>query len=345
MKQNYLRNIIKTSLPYSKLIKLNRFIYIFKKIFFNFFNFLFLPITFFSTLWLKVVKKTGTNFFNDKIFMKIGLLPLIDHYYNPMINPEKYLTKSLREDRVLKGIDFNIEGQLELLEKFNYSNELLQFPLNPTNENEYFYNNGGFESGDSEYLYNTIRYFKPKKIIEIGCGNSTLMIRNAIVSNKLDDANYFCRHICIEPFEQPWLENLEIELIRDKVENIALSFFNQLEANDILFIDSTHIIRPQGDILFEYLEILPNLQLGVLIHIHDIFTPKDYLDDWIFKEHLFWNEQYLVEAFLSFNTDFKIICALNFLYHNYNNLLSEKFPILAMQKNREPGSLWLIRDK
>jgi hypothetical protein len=87
------------------------------------------------------------------------------------------------------------------------------------------------------------------------------------------------------------------------------------------------------------------LKQGVLIHIHDIFTPKDYLDDWIFKEHLFWNEQYLVEAFLSFNTDFKIIGALNFLYHNYNNLLSEKFPILAMQKNREPGSLWLIRDK
>lgn len=134
-------------------------------------------------------------------------------------------------------------------------------------------------------------------------------------------------------------------MIREKVEDLEISFFNQLEANDILFIDSSHIIRPQGDILFEYLEILPNLKPGVLIHIHDIFTPKDYLDDWIFKEHLFWNEQYLVEAFLSFNTNFKIIGALNFLYHNYNNLLSEKFPILAMQKNREPGSLWLIRDK
>jgi len=74
-----------------------------------------------------------------------------------------------------------------------------------------------------------------------------------------------------------------------------------------LFIDSSHIIRPQGDVLFEYLEILPILNAGVFVHIHDIFTPKDYLSEWILDGKVFWNEQYLLEAFLSFNTCFKIM--------------------------------------
>jgi hypothetical protein len=342
---NILKNKIKTLFPFLNWIKIIKVINLIKYLFYQIINFLMLPLTLFSTIWLKCVNMMGIKFINHEIFMTVGLFPLNDHYYNPLINPKKNLKKSLRKDRNLKGIDFNVNEQLVLLGKFNFQDKLLQFPINQINENEYFYNNGGFESGDSEYLYSIIRYFKPKKIIEIGCGNSTLMIRNGIISNKSEDLSHDCEHICIEPFEQPWLENLELTVIREKVEDLEISFFNQLEANDILFIDSSHIIRPQGDILFEYLEILPNLKQGVLIHIHDIFTPKDYLDDWIFKEHLFWNEQYLVEAFLSFNTDFKIIGALNFLYHNYNNLLSEKFPILAMQKNREPGSLWLIRDK
>ncbi|WP_369410476.1 class I SAM-dependent methyltransferase [Pontibacter qinzhouensis] len=61
--------------------------------------------------------------------------------------------------------------------------------------------------------------------------------------------------------------------------------FQQLEANDILFIDSSHIIRPQGDVLFEYLEVLPTLKSGVIVHVHDIFTPKDYLNEWVYNRH------------------------------------------------------------
>ena len=87
-------------------------------------------------------------------------------------------------------------------------------------------------------------------------------------------------------------------------------FFAKDKKNDILFIDSSHIIRPQGDVLFEYLEILPILNPGVVVHIHDIFSPKDYLDNWIINDHLFWNEQYLLEAFLSFNNNSPFIDGL-----------------------------------
>ncbi len=103
------------------------------------------------------------------------------------------------------------------------------------------------------------------------------------------------------------------------------------------------MIRPQGDVLFEYFEILPILKPGVLIHIHDIFTPKDYLEEWI-QSVCFWNEQYVLEAFLSYNSEFKIIGALNFLKHHYPDELTEACPVLRQQLEfREPGSFWLTR--
>jgi predicted O-methyltransferase YrrM len=275
--------------------------------------------------------------------MNFGLLPILDHYYQPLINPKKHLKKSLRENRILKGIDLNIEEQLAILSKFNFNSELIKFPLDKTNKTEFYYNHTSYKSGDAEYLYNIIRHFKPRRIIEIGCGNSTLMIANALRSNKIENPEYICNHICVEPFEQPWLENINVELIRDKIENLDISFFKKLDKNDILFIDSSHIIRPQGDVLFEYLEVLPALNSGVIVHVHDIFTPKDYLDNWIYDDHLLWNEQYLFEAFMTYNFEFKVIGALNWLTHNHREELAKKCPVFANQPEREPGAFWIVK--
>ncbi len=305
------------------------------------------PFTFLSSVWLKFVKNNGTGRIAEFIFMKLGIFPILDHYYQPMINPKKYLTKSLRDDRELLGVDINAEEQLNLLSKFNYNEELLEFPLDKRKDYEYFYNNSNYSSGDAEYLYNIIRHFKPNRIIEIGSGYSTLMVRNAISNNKLEETNYTCHHICIEPYEVQWLEELGVEVIREKVEKLDKSIFQNLKSNDILFIDSSHIIRPQGDVLFEYLEILPSLKSGVLVHVHDIFTPKDYLDEWVYG-HFFWNEQYIVEAFLTFNSEFRIIGALNYLAHNHRKELAEKCPFFASKKGfernkSEPRAFWMIK--
>ncbi|MCL6261226.1 class I SAM-dependent methyltransferase [Aquiflexum sp. TKW24L] len=301
------------------------------------------PFTLLSSMWLRFVKKAGTGKIGNRIFMRLGIFPILDHYYEPMINPKKYLTKSLREDRELPGIDYNVKEQLELLANFKYNEELLKFPISNKIDTEFCYDNNYYSSGDAEYLYNIVRHFKPQRIIEIGSGNSTLMVRNAIEANKIDHTDYQSKHICIEPYEQPWLEKLDIELIREKVENIDKSFFEILEQNDILFIDSSHIIRPQGDVLFEYLELLPTLKSGVLIHVHDIFTPKDYLNEWVLENHFLWNEQYLLEAFLTYNSEFKIIGALNYLTHNYRNEFAAKCPIFATQQGREPGAFWMMK--
>jgi hypothetical protein len=312
-----------------------------KKIILKCFLIIFSPFTLLSALWIKFVLLFKTKNISDNIFMKLGVLPISDHYYQPMINPGRDLRKSLRLDRNLPGINFNLNEQLDLLSKLNYNQELIQFPMNKPENLGYYYNNNSYMSGDSEYLYSIIRHLKPNNIIEIGSGYSTLMANSAILKNKELDKNYKCEHICIEPYEQDWLNMLEIKLIRERVEDVDVALFKKLQNNDILFIDSSHIIRPQGDVLFEYLELLPILNPGVVVHIHDIFSPKDYLDNWIINDHLFWNEQYLLEAFLSFNNDFKIIGALNFLSKKHKDKFSKMAPIFANQMNREPGAFWI----
>ena len=315
-----------------------------KYIIYRIVDILFCPVTIIAAILFRYLRVSSlTNFpLSKKILLKIGVFPIIDHYYEPLFN-HKHLRYSLRKDRELPGIDFNDTEQLRILDSFNYNEELLQFPLNKRgNQLEYYYKAEIFTFGDAEYLYNIIRLFRPKKIIEIGSGYSTLMSKNAIRKNIEDNIEYNCEHTCIEPYQNNWLKEIGVNLIIKKVEEVELDVFKSLQKNDILFIDSTHIIRPQGDVLYEYLEILPTLNKGVLIHIHDIFTPKDYRDIWVGEN--FWNEQYLLEAFLSFNKDFRIIGATNYLSHKYSELFSGKCPMYKKFPDAEPGSFWMIRN-
>jgi hypothetical protein len=304
------------------------------------------PFTFLAALWYKYIRSGhGANMpISEKIFMKTGLLPVNDHYYQPLINPLKYLTQPLNQDRKLPGLNLNTDEQVELLNRLDYSDELNEIDFDERGNFRFFYNNPSFRAGDAQYYYNLLRLYKPAKIIEIGCGYSTLLAMEAARMNKVENAPYSCRHICIEPYEMPWLEKLNVEVHRHKVEETDLSFFSQLKRNDILFIDSSHMIRPQGDVLYEYLQILPILNSGTLIHVHDIFTPKDYPKEWIIDQHCFWNEQYLLEAFLSLNKDFRIIGALNYLKHHHRAIFDKKFPASAKMKDDEPGSFWMVKN-
>jgi len=320
---------------------------IIRKIVYSFFDIILLPLTIIAAFWLKDGRKSRFKYMpvTKKFLFKIGVYPIIDHYYEPMFNP-KHLRKSLRDDRDLAGINFNIKKQLDLLNEFDYNQELLSFPRKKTdNVLEFSYDYGAYPSGDSEIWYSIIRYFKPNKIIEIGCGSSTLMALNAIRQNKDDDSDYYCNYTCVEPYEQPWLERTEVKVLREKVEELPLNVFKELNEKDILFIDSSHIIRPQGDVLFEILEILPVLKSGVLVHFHDIATPKDYFDEWVCN--YFWNEQYLLEAFLSYNSSYEILLSSNYLFHHYNEKLMAHCPILKLDKEENPkrelGSFWIRR--
>ncbi len=270
--------------------------------------------------------------------LNVGVFPIRNHYYEPQFD-FRSVSSDFKQDRNLQGINWNVSGQLDMLDRFNFSEELTDIPQERTSTLGFHLNNGRFESGDAEYWYQIIRTIKPKRIIEVGSGSSTLMAINAINKNRHEDSAYECDHICIEPYEMPWLEDVNVSVVRKKVEEIALSFFSQLQENDILFIDSSHIIRPHGDVLFEYLELLPSLNTGVIVHVHDIFSPKNYLEEWLQDRVRFWNEQYLLEAFLTHNSEWKIIGALNYLSHNHYEKFSSIAPFLTPE--REPGSFYI----
>jgi hypothetical protein len=178
---------------------------------------------------------------------KIGVTIVANHYYEPV-----YVSSDIRADpsipRALAGIDWNIDKQLALLNSFDYADALGGLEGRSIAGKTFTYANDTFGPGDGEALYAMVRRFLPKRVIEIGCGASTLIIEFALMDARKQDPTYRSEHICFEPFENPWLESLGIDVRRDRIENVDVSLFRQLSAEDIVFVDSSHVLRPMGDV-------------------------------------------------------------------------------------------------
>jgi len=264
------------------------------------------------------------------------------HYYEPTY-AEANLPSVTNVERRLPGLDLNVDGQLALLARCQFSERLAAIPFDKPARHSFGYDNPMYGVGDAEMLFNMIALSKPRRIIEIGCGESTLMARLAIEANREADATYRCEQVCIEPFEVQWLEETGVQVIRERVETVDLALFDQLEAGDILFVDSSHVIRPWGDVLREFHEIVPRLKPGVLIQVHDVFTPRDYPESWLRDQRRLWNEQYLLESFLAFNHDYEILCAANWLKHHHFDAFARACPMIGRFPDNEPGAFWFRR--
>ena len=287
--------------------------------------------------------RTGFRF-----FQKIGLHITPNHYYLPIPDTSK-LKKELWEGKSeLVGLDMRIEEQKELLEIFskNFKQEYDSFPVEKTNiEHQYYLNNRDFGRVDAEILYCIIRHFKPKNIIEIGSGHSTYLSAQALVVNKERDGASG-ELIAIEPYPRGALERGFpglTKFVKKCVQDVELSFFDQLGENDILFIDSSHVLTIGNDVQFEYLELLPRLKKGVIVHIHDIFLPLEYPREWVIDNMRFWNEQYLLQAFLSFNEHFQVLWAGSYMSLNYPIELEKAFKTYTYKFT--PGSFWIKKIK
>ena len=183
-----------------------------------------------------------------------------------------------------------------------------------------------------------VRHFQPRLIIEVGSGFSSLILGEAAVKNNNNSAL-----VCIEPFPVDFLQQgfpgLH-SLIKKKIEDIDLEFFSQLESGDILFIDSSHTVKIGGDVNYLFLEVLPRLKPGVIVHVHDIFFPFNYPRDWVMEEFRFWTEQYLLQAFLSFNSEFEVLMANGYLAYRYMEDLKATFTSSPWWSG---GSFWMRR--
>jgi len=300
------------------------------------------PFVYCAALLLRRVRKTGVDRLPRcrSALLRAGVFPIRDHYYEPQFDL-RTTRRPLAQARPLPGIEWNEDGQLALLRSLRFAGELIDRRDGGSGGHRFSFDNRSFGSGDAEFWYQLIRLKKPRRIFEIGAGNSSLMAIEAIRRNTELDSSYACKHVCIEPYEMPWLEQTTATVVRAKVEDLGVEFFSELETNDVLFIDSSHVVKPDGDVLFEYLELLPTLKAGVIVHVHDIFSPANYPASWLIGEVRLWNEQYVLEAFLTGNRGWSIVAALNYLRHRHYDALKTVAPFLT--PDREPGSFYIER--
>jgi hypothetical protein len=276
---------------------------------------------------------------------KYHVLPV--HFYSTIPNTLEIESKLFEKESSLCGISINEESQIRMLGEFKktYMNEYDKFVDRTlhSSPSQFSFGNISFESVDAEMLYCMVRRYKPKHVIEIGSGFTTLITAEALAVNKSEGKD--SRFTAIEPFPSSFLRNplgFEVDLKPQKVQQVPLSFFSQLGDGDILFIDSSHVVKIGSDTQYEFLEILPSLAPGVIVHVHDIFLPKEYPKDWVIGKHRFWNEQYILQAFLTGNRDWEVLWAAAFMHYRHPEKLSSAFRSYNRFKNL-PGSFWIRR--
>ncbi|MBM3452964.1 MAG: class I SAM-dependent methyltransferase [Bacteroidetes bacterium] len=207
----------------------------------------------------------------------------------------------------LKDIELNTDYQYNLLQ--DLKPWIVSFPFSEQKNHKYRYysKNEMFIYNDGVLLYGVLNLFQPKKIIEVGSGYSSALMLDTceekMMNVKLTFIDPYTSRVD-ELFEKR--DFLEINFVRTPVQKLGTQIYSDLEANDILFIDSSHIVKTSSDLNFIFFEILPTLRSGVLIHFHDIFFPFEYPEEWL-KKGLCYNESYFLRTFLMNNDHYEII--------------------------------------
>lgn len=257
------------------------------------------------------------------------------HFYQP-IPDTRELDEMYRARSEAPGIDWQEQQQLRLVhEAFpQYAAEYTAFYEGLRAAGRLAGRRLEFIGYDPIIYHCMIRHFKPARIIEVGAGYSTLVAFNAAAQNGATKIT------AIEPYPGDMLSGIagEIHLVKQIAQTIDIGVFSELGANDILFIDSSHVVKTGSDVCFLVLEALPRLAEGVIVHFHDIFLPFDYPMSWLKQGRVFWNEQYLIHAYLLHNQRARILFANRYMIEYHPEALRRAFPD---SPTRSGGSLWL----
>jgi hypothetical protein len=198
----------------------------------------------------------------------------------------------------------------------------------------FYLDNDAFGGVDPHIYYCILRHFRPRTVVEIGSGFSTLLGAQA------SERNSTTRYICVDPWPRSFVGAgiPGVEHIQKRVEELDAGFFEQLQEGDVLFIDSSHVVRTAGDVCFLVLDVLPRLASGVIIHFHDIYLPFDYPDELIIERQMFWTEQYLLQAYIADNSRVEVLFATNFVACECPEELQRVFPRALWWGG---GSFWM----
>ncbi|OGW47559.1 MAG: hypothetical protein A2Y66_03150 [Nitrospirae bacterium RBG_13_41_22] len=262
--------------------------------------------------------------------MNLHITPV--DYYSPIpstLGLDPKIFEKIYDDT---GLDWNVSGQMDYLTSIfiKYSGEYTPTP------------NIGLSLVDSFILYAMIRETKPKVMIEVGSGESTKITLLAIEMNEREGTE--CQFYAVDPYPPIFLRQISkrnFKLVDKKLEEVDIDL---LITADLFFIDSSHVSKIGSDVNYEILEIVPKLKRGAIIHWHDIMIPKNYWEDWIYKGTMFWNESYILHAFLLFNDTFKIIWGSRYMQLNHSDEMKQHFCYFQPEKHR-CTSFWVQRVK
>jgi predicted O-methyltransferase YrrM len=266
----------------------------------------------------------------------------VGHYYSPVVDPRAIDIAKL--DRPLSPAELEILGlSLSKMQRFWQENLHIisssTFPRSATPGRRYYLENPVFSYADALMLRTMLLVYKPRRVIEIGGGFSS-----AVMLDTADECGLQTRFTIVDPYPDTLRTLLlprdtgNVEIIEKPVQDADLGLFSAIEENDILFIDSTHVLKTQSDVCREFFEILPILRKGVLIHLHDIFYPFEYPRSWIFDARYSWNELYGLRLFLMYNKRFETIFFNNMFGRLEEKLVRETCPLYLENIG---GSFWM----
>jgi hypothetical protein len=261
-----------------------------------------------------------------------GVDLVLRNFYSPVPDVARLGAADYERISPMHGVDLRIDAAATLL-----TGELAPFvaqaPIRAAGE---------FLCPDADVLHAIVRWAKPRRIVEIGSGGSTEILDAACARNVAD--GHPVDYAVYDPYATDRVNAGELphaRVLAVAAQEVPEDAFTALGAGDVLFIDSTHTVKLGGDVNRLLLDILPLLAPGVLVHLHDIFLPREYPRVWIERDGKFWAEQYLLQAFLCLNPQFEVLLPLNALYHDGRADAAALLHDLA--PDAEPGSFWMRR--
>jgi predicted O-methyltransferase YrrM len=266
---------------------------------------------------------------------RVGLDVVAKTFYSPIPDLRRLPPGAFERVSELPGIAWDLDAQLELV-RARVAPAMTAFASPDGYDPDSAYN-----AADAAVLYGMVRAFRPARIVELGSGQSTLVMARAARENAAEgDA---CTLESFDPYPgvaQPPLPGLA-RLERVPAQEVPLATFEALGAGDILFVDTTHTVKLASDVNFVMLDVLPRLADGVVVHLHDIFLPYEYPRTWFEDFALYWTEQYLVQAFLALNGDYEVLAAVHALQRQRAEAMRALLP--AVVGERVGGAFWLRR--
>jgi hypothetical protein len=251
------------------------------------------------------------------------------HFYSPLTAADD-LSRALSWTGA-PGVDLAEERQLAL------TAQLLPSLARPVAGPRYVTGNSMYGAADAAVYQAMLTHLRPGRLVEVGSGYSTAL---ALDESAAEPELAGLQITCIEPFPDRLLRLLSeadrkrVTLVRQPVQEVDPAVYDQLAPGDILFIDSTHVVKAGSDVVWLFLHVLPRLAAGVVVHVHDVFWPFEYPAHWL-RERRDWTEAYLLHAFLAGNESWEILYFSSWIWRCHPNVVP------ASLAREEPGSIWL----